>query len=56
MDVFEHLVDQVGTVESLHRCLEPGGYVYGRFSAEEGEARPQHIVRDFQPIVTDSPT
>jgi SAM-dependent methyltransferase len=51
MDAFEYLVDPVGTVESLHRCLEPGGYVYGRFSAEEGEDRPQHIVRDFQPIV-----
>jgi SAM-dependent methyltransferase len=51
MDVFEHLVDPVGTVESLNRCLKPGGYVYGRFSAEEAEDRPQHIVRDFQPVL-----
>ena len=51
MDVFEHLVDPGGAVESLHRCLKPGGYVYGRFSAEEEEEdRPQHIVRDFQPV------
>ena len=50
MDVFEHLVDPVGAVESLQRCLKPGGYVYGRFSAEEAEDRPQHIVRDFQAV------
>jgi SAM-dependent methyltransferase len=50
MDVFEHLVDPVGAVDSLHLCLKPGGYVYGRFSAEETEDRPQHILRDFQPV------
>jgi SAM-dependent methyltransferase len=50
-DVFEHLVDPVGTVESLHHCLKPGGYIYGRFSAEEEEEdRPQHIVHGFQPV------
>jgi SAM-dependent methyltransferase len=50
MDVFEHLVDPVGAVESLNRCLKPGGYVYGRLSAEEQEDRPQHIVLDFRPV------
>jgi mycofactocin glycosyltransferase len=50
MDVFEHLVDPAKTVDSLHRCLKPGGYVYGRFAAEEDQNRPQHIVRDFRPV------
>jgi len=50
MDVFEHLVDPVAAVEMLDRCLKPGGYVYGRFSGEEEEERPQHIVMDFQPV------
>jgi len=50
MDVFEHLVDPLGAAESLYRCLRPGGYIYGRFSGDETEDRPQHIVRDFRPI------
>jgi len=50
MDVFEHLVDPVGTVQSLDRALKPGGYIYGRFAAEEDPDRPQHIVRDFRPV------
>jgi mycofactocin glycosyltransferase len=50
MDVFEHLVDPLGAVESLHHCLRPGGYIYGRFSGDEAEDRPQHIVRDFGPV------
>jgi SAM-dependent methyltransferase len=50
MDVFEHLVDPVGTVDLLHHCLKPGGYVYGRFAAEEDWDRPQHIVQDFRPV------
>lgn len=50
MDVFEHLVDPVATVDLLHTSLKPGGYIYGRFAAEKEEARPQHIVYNFQPV------
>lgn len=50
MDVFEHLVDPVRTVDALDRCLKPGGYVYGRFASEEDPNRPQHIVQDFRPV------
>jgi mycofactocin glycosyltransferase len=50
MDVFEHLVDPCGAVDSLYRCLKPGGYMYGRFSGEEAADRPQHIVQDFGPV------
>jgi mycofactocin glycosyltransferase len=50
MDVFEHLVDPLSAVESLYHCLRPGGYIYGRFSGDEAEDRPQHIVRDFGPV------
>ena len=50
MDVFEHLVDPVGAVESLARSLKPGGYIYGRFAAEVDPERPQHIVQNFQPV------
>jgi SAM-dependent methyltransferase len=50
MDVFEHLVDPVGTVDSLHRCLKPGGYIYGRFAGAEDRNRPQHIIHDFRPV------
>ena len=50
MDVFEHLVDPTGTVDLLHHCLKPGGYIYGRFASEVDPARPEHIVQDFQPV------
>lgn len=50
MDVFEHLVDPVGTVDSLHRCLKLGGFIYGRFASEDDRDRPQHIVQDFRPV------
>jgi SAM-dependent methyltransferase len=50
MDVFEHLVDPAGTVDLLHHCLKPGGYVYGRFASEVDPDRPEHIVQDFQPV------
>ena len=50
MDVFEHLVDPAGTVDLLHHCLKPGGYVYGRFASEIDPDRPEHIVQDFQPV------
>src|SRR5262249_42607146 len=42
MDVFEHLVDPVGTVDLLYDWLEPGGFVYGRFASEVDRDRPQH--------------
>jgi 2-polyprenyl-3-methyl-5-hydroxy-6-metoxy-1,4-benzoquinol methylase len=50
MDVFEHLVDPVGAVDSLAVCLKPGGYIFGRFACEVDLERPQHIVRDFRPV------
>jgi SAM-dependent methyltransferase len=50
MDVFEHLVDPVGNIDLLHRSLKPGGYIYGRFSSDNDDDRPQHIVHDFQPV------
>jgi SAM-dependent methyltransferase len=50
MDVFEHLVNPVGAVDSLARCLKPGGYVYGRFASEVDRDRPQHIVQDFRAV------
>ena len=49
MDVFEHLADPVETVEKLWNALKPGGFLYGRISADSDEDRPQHIVSDFQP-------
>ncbi len=51
MDVFEHLADPVGTVDTLWRALKPGGFLYGRFHAERDEDRPLHTVRDFQPTL-----
>mgnify|MGYP005849314893 CR=1 FL=1 len=51
MDVFEHLVDPVTTVHDLWRALQPGGFLFGRFSAEVDEDRPHHIVIDFQPTL-----
>jgi 2-polyprenyl-3-methyl-5-hydroxy-6-metoxy-1,4-benzoquinol methylase len=49
MDVFEHLVDPVATVEQLWKALRPGGFLYARIAAEVDEDRPQHIVQDFGP-------
>lgn len=50
MDVFEHLVDPVAVLNDLHRALKPGGFLFGRFAAEEDESHPQHIVLDFAPV------
>ena len=49
MDVFEHLVDPVGTVDRLAATLRAGGFLYARIAAEADEDRPQHIVHDFGP-------
>jgi len=49
MDVFEHLVDPVGTVDRLAATLKAGGFLYTRIAAEVDEDRPQHIVHDFGP-------
>jgi SAM-dependent methyltransferase len=49
MDVFEHLVDPVETVDHLCDALKPGGFLFARISDDENEDRPQHIVRDFGP-------
>jgi SAM-dependent methyltransferase len=49
MDVFEHLVDPVQTVEQLWEALTPGGFLYARIAAECDADRPQHIVQDFGP-------
>jgi SAM-dependent methyltransferase len=51
MDVFEHLVDPVETVDELWHVLRPGGFLFGRFHAEVDEDRPHHIVQDFAPTV-----
>jgi 2-polyprenyl-3-methyl-5-hydroxy-6-metoxy-1,4-benzoquinol methylase len=48
MDVFEHLVDPVDTVTTLHTALKPGGYLFGRFNLEEDDEAAGHIVRDFR--------
>jgi hypothetical protein len=50
MDVFEHLVKPVATVDLLDRSLTPGGYIYGRFASEDDPARPQHLVQDFTSV------
>jgi len=53
MDVFEHLVDPLQTVEALWRALKPGGFVFGRFAPDDEEEHdhPQHIVHDFAPTM-----
>jgi SAM-dependent methyltransferase len=50
MDVFEHLVDPVGAIDQISDALKPRGFLYGRFACREDDDRPQHIVRDFEPI------
>jgi mycofactocin glycosyltransferase len=50
MDVFEHLIDPVETIDELHRAIKPGGFLFGRFHAEIDETHPQHIVLDFTPV------
>jgi len=49
MDVFEHLADPVEAVEVLSNVLKPGGFLFGRFSAEADEDRPLHVIQDFEP-------
>ncbi|MBM3222358.1 MAG: class I SAM-dependent methyltransferase, partial [Candidatus Tectomicrobia bacterium] len=49
MDVFEHLVDPVETLEQIDVALQPGGFLFARLAAEIDEDRPQHIVQDFAP-------
>jgi 2-polyprenyl-3-methyl-5-hydroxy-6-metoxy-1,4-benzoquinol methylase len=51
MDVFEHLVDPVNAVGILSDVLKPGGFLFGRFSAEPNEDRPMHLVKDFGPTL-----
>jgi SAM-dependent methyltransferase len=55
MDVFEHLVDPVATVEQLWNALRPGGFlctrINPRIAEEVDENRPQHIVQDFGPTL-----
>ncbi len=50
MDVFEHLSDPAGAIDEIERALAPGGFLYGRFALEDDDLRPQHIVRDFEPV------
>jgi dTDP-4-amino-4,6-dideoxygalactose transaminase len=50
MDVCEHLVDPVGAVDQIASALAPGGYLYGRFALQPDDERPQHIVRNFEPM------
>ncbi len=52
MDVFEHLVDPVATIEQLWRALRPGGLFFARIQVEDAGTHPQHIVRDFAPTFT----
>jgi dTDP-4-amino-4,6-dideoxygalactose transaminase/SAM-dependent methyltransferase len=50
MDVCEHLVDPAGAVDQIADALAPGGYFYGRFDCAPDDERPQHIVRNFEPM------
>lgn len=50
MDVFEHLADPVEMVSDLVKAIKPGGFLFGRFSAD-GDEDPQHIVHDFEPVM-----
>jgi len=49
MDVFEHLVDPVATLDQLWEALRSGGFLFARLAADIDEDRPQHIVQDFEP-------
>ncbi len=49
MDVWEHLVEPVGTAVEVARALKSGGFLFGRFAAEPEAKAPQHIVFDFEP-------
>jgi len=49
LDVFEHLVDPVETIEQLSDALKPGGFFFARLASEIDDDRPQHIVQDFRP-------
>ena len=49
MDVFEHLVNPVETIEQIAGTLKPGGFFFARLASEEDEDRPQHVVQDFVP-------
>jgi len=49
MDVWEHLVDPVATVDEIAESIAPGGFLFGRFAAEVDPKYPQHIVTDFAP-------
>jgi len=50
MDVWEHLVDPVAAVDQIAGTLRTGGFLYGRFALEPDDDRPQHLVRDFEPV------
>jgi mycofactocin glycosyltransferase len=50
MDVLEHLTDPAGAIDQISHTLTPGGFLYGRFALEDDDERPQHIVRDFEPV------
>ncbi len=47
MDVWEHLVDPVATVDQLAAAIVPGGFLFGRFAAQSDPEYPQHIVTNF---------
>ena len=49
MEVFEHLVDPVETMNQLSDALTPGGFLFARLASEVDEDRPQHIIQDFKP-------
>jgi len=48
MDVWEHLVDPVATVDQIAEAIAPGGFLFGRFAAQPDPNYPQHIVTDFE--------
>jgi SAM-dependent methyltransferase len=56
MDVFEHLVDPVTTMEQVWATLKPGGFLFGRFDDTHDEDHPddgdsaEHIAQDFGPM------